>query len=238
MELMEKKLLATIGLADSCELLAVAFAFPTRELAAALSDGAFQADCASCLKDAGADWADPGAKLSSLVGSDAEELFDELRKGHSLLYLALGKGTAIWPYEAPFLSSVAGCEGGASLFRSGCQIDVERHMREAGVLPKDARTEPSDSAWNELSFMSYLYGNVAKALNEGREEDGAAWSGRIARFWGEHAGEWLPAFMERTIEEALRLSHGSEYAAFAEAGLAVLEAIRADVDSLGASESA
>lgn len=234
MELTEKRLRAAVGLADSCELLAAAFAFPTEELAAALSDGSFQADCASCLDDAGAMWDGEGSKLASLVGRDAAELFGELRKGHSLLYLALGDSTLIWPYEAPFLFAAAGREGEPALFRSGCQLDVERHMREAGVLPKDARTEPIDSVWGELSFLSYLYGNVAKALHEGRDGEGAVWSGRIVRFWDEHASKWMTAFMERTIGEAPLLSHGAEYVALAEVGLAVLGAMDAGVDSLRA----
>ena len=43
-----------IGLADSCELMAAAFAFPDAELAAALADGSFQSDALACLADAGA----------------------------------------------------------------------------------------------------------------------------------------------------------------------------------------
>lgn len=234
MELTEKRLRVAVGLADSCELLTAAFAFPTEELAVALSDGSFQADCASCLKDAEVAWEGEGAKLSALVGRDALELFGELRKGHSLLYLALGNDTMIWPYEAPFVFAASGRAGEPSLFRSGCQLDVERHMREAGVLPKDARTEPIDSVWSELSFLSYLYGNVAKASHEGQGEKSAEWSDRIVRFWDEHASKWMTAFMGRTAEEALRLSHGAEYAALAEVGLVMLEAMRVDVDAFRA----
>lgn len=234
MEQTEKRLRAAIGLADSCELLAAAFAFPTEELAVALSDGSFQADCVSCLRDAGATWDEAGTKLSSLRGRGAAELFGELRKGHSLLYLALGDSTLIWPYEAPFLFTAAGCEGEPSLFRSSCQLDVEYRMREAGVLPKDARTEPIDSVWSELSFLSYLYGNVAKALLEDQGEEGAVWSDRVVRFWDDHVSRWMTAFMERTIGEAPLLSHGAEYAVLAEVGLVMLETMRTDVGFLRA----
>jgi len=82
---------------------------------------------------------------------------------------------------------------------------------------------------NELSFMSYLYGNVAKALHEGRETDAAEWSGRIVRFWDEHASKWLPAFMEKTIEEAPKHSFGAECAVLAEAGAVILEIIGKNV---------
>jgi len=225
---MEEKLRVAVGLADLCELMSAAFAFPTPELAAALSDGSFEGDLLSCLEDAGCP-GDAAPDFGPLSGRDAGELFDALRKGHSLLYLAPGGETPVWPYEAAFLFAAAGREGAPSLFRSACQIDVERHMREAGVLPKDARTEPADSVWNELSFMSYLYGNVAKALHEGRETDAAEWSGRIVRFWDEHASKWLPAFMEKTIEEAPKHSFGAECAVLAEAGAVILEIIGKNV---------
>lgn len=235
MELREKRLRISVGLADSCELMAAAFAFPVKELAVALSGGSFQEDCVSCLKDAGVDWGKPCAKLAPFEGRDAASLFSELRKGHSLLYLAPGGHALVWAYESPFLFAAAGGEGEPALFRSGCQMDVERHMREAGVLPKDARTEPIDSVWSEFSFLSFLYGNVAKSLHEGRADDAGEWSDRIVRFWDEHASKWMAAFMERTVEKASGLSCGAEYAALAEVGLAVLEAIRADVDSFRAS---
>ncbi len=103
-------------------------------------------------------------------------------------------------------------------------------MREAGVLPKTARKEPADSVWDEFSFMSYLYGNVAKALHEGREADAAEWGGRIVRFWDEHASRWLPAFMDKTICEAPKYAHGAEYAVLAEVGRLVLEAVGEDIE--------
>lgn len=222
-----------IGLADLCELASAAFAFPTRELAAALSGGSFAEDCRSCLEDAGlgADVVEGAmAGFRSFEGRPVEVLFDLLRKGSSLLFFAPGGESPVWPYEAAFLFAASGREGEPTLFRTACQLDVEKRMREAGVLPKDARTEPSDSVWNELSFMSYLYGSVAKALHEGRGADAAEWSGRIVHFWDEHAVKWLPAFMEKTVEEAPMHSYGAEYAILAEVGLLVLGVIREDVE--------
>ena len=230
---MEDRLLVAVGLADMCEVASALFAFPTPELAAALSGGAASEDLLGCFGDAGAhDAGEPlEAAFSGFVSRDPDDLLGSLRRGHSLLYLAPGGDVPVWPYESPFCFVADGREGEPSLFRSPRQIDVERHMREAGVLPKDARTEPADSAWNELSFMSYLYGQVAKALHEGREGDVAEWSGRIVRFWDEHASKWLPAFMAKTVEGASSLSCGAEYAALAEVGSLILDAVGADIDS-------
>ena len=136
-----------IGLADSCELMAAAFAFPDAELAAALADGSLQSDALACLADAGAATATvdkAAAALSAFDGADVVGLADRMRKGHTILYLTPGVDVPIWPYEASFRYTAEGHEGSPALFRSARTLDVERHMREAGVLPKTARKEPSD----------------------------------------------------------------------------------------------
>lgn len=232
--LIEAGIRRAVGLADACELAAAAFSFPNEAMAVGLSGGSFSEDVESCLLDAsaGSDAVNRAVSAaSSFAGREVGGLLSALSKGSSLLYFAPGAKVPVWPYEAPFRYVSEGREGVPSLFRSPVTLDVERHMREAGVLPKAARTEPADSVWDELSFMSYLYGNVAKALHEGREADAAEWSGRIARFWDEHASRWLPDFMRKTIEEAPKHSYGVEYAALAEVGLVILDAISEDVES-------
>ncbi len=227
---MEADLARTVGLADGCELMAAAFAFPAPALASALGDGSFLRDAQDCLADAGTAAA-PSEILEALDGADADKIFDTLRAAHTMLYLLPGGEAALWPYEAAFCHDYEGRPGLPALFRSPRQLDVERHMREAGVMPADARREPSDSVWNEFSFLSYLYGSLAAALHEGRDEDAAQWRERIGAFWDEHASQWLPAFMEQTQEAAARLPRGVAYAAFAVLGHAVLAAIVEDVTS-------
>lgn len=230
---MEDRLLAAVGIADMCEIASVMLAFPTPELAAALSEGIISEDLMGCFDDA--DVHDGVELLEAVVSEFAprnpDDLLGSMRRGYSLLYLAPGGDVPVWPYESPFCFVADGREGEPSLFRSPRQIDVERHMREAGVLPRDVRTEPADSAWNELSFMSYLYGQVAKALHEGREDDAVEWSGRIVRFWDEHASKWLPAFMVKTVEEVPKHPYGAEYGYLAEIGSLILDVVRDDVDS-------
>lgn len=222
-----------IGLADSCELMAAAFAFPDAELAAALADGSLQSDALACLADVGAATATvdkAAAALSAFDGADVVGLADRMRKGHTILYLTPGVDVPIWPYEASFRYTAEGHEGSPALFRSARTLDVERHMREAGVLPKTARKEPSDSVWNEFSFLSFLYGSLAAAEQEGRRDDAAVWSGRAVRFWDEHLGCWIPAFMGRTREEAFLQTYGVEYAALALMGELFLSVLDADID--------
>ncbi len=167
--------------------------------------------------------------LRKICKDNVEDLFHRLRRDHTVLYLLPGGEAAVWPYEAAFRHGSLGHDGLPVLFRSPCQLDVERHMREAGVMPADARREPSDSVWNELSFLSYLYGSLAAALHEDRDDDAALWRARIAAFWNEHASRWLPDFMKQTQEAVARLSRGAEYGVFAALGQVALAAIAEDV---------
>ena len=106
-----------------------------------------------------------------------------------------------------------------ALFRTPVTLDVERLMREAGVVAKNARKEPCDSVFEEVEFLSYLYAKLADALNCDDAEAVAAWTERIQTFEREHAQAWLPAFMQRTQE----LAAEKPYCAFAALALTVME---------------
>ena len=175
-----------IALADLCELLSVAFRFPTAELACALADGGFADDARNCLVEAGfgTDEAERAcALLDGFAGADARDLFAELRKGYSLLFLAPGADVPVWPYEAAFRHVAEHKQGAPMLFRAPITLNVEHMMAEAGVRPTDARKEPADSVADEFAFLSYLYGKAAEAqfgageshIDEGGSDD--AWQG-------------------------------------------------------------
>ena len=221
-----------IGLADCCELMAATWRFPDGQLCAALCDGSYAADAHSCLEDAGAsaDALQRAARvLAQFEGRAAADLLPLLKREYSLLYMAPGPDVPVWPYEAPFRFVAEGREGVPTLFRAPVTLDVERHMREAGVLPKDARREPSDSVWNEFSFLAYAYGNVASAIEGGQAEDAQRWRGVVAAFCSQHVLRWLPDFAARTDAEIARKELGCEYAALAELTRVVLDALAADV---------
>ena len=210
-----------IGVADTCELLNCAFAFPDGAFAEGVASGAVASDVRSCLVDAGAPGDEAGVAAAALApweGVDAAELLAAMRRTYSLLYLAPGGHTPIFPYESAFLHVQRGLPKAPSLFRSRVTLDVERQMREAGVRAKDDRTEPCDSVFEEFEFLSYLYARQAEALRCDDDGEAGVWSERAQRFVNEHAGVWMPAFMERTVE----LAPDSPYAGLATAALALL----------------
>lgn len=221
------------GLADICELVAASFAYPADgRLAAALADGSYALDARDCCADAGLSAETIGrglAGVDKLAGRDTAELADTLKKGHSLLFLAPGSQVPVWPYEAAFRFVASGKSGAPSLFRSPIELDVERHMREAGVMPQNSRTEPPDSIWNEFSFMAYLFARALSALQASDVTASNAWVARARDFEREHLTAWVPAFMEKTAQEAASGRHafGTEYAAIAQVGALAWEVLDA-----------
>lgn len=210
-----------IGVADACELLNCAFAFPDAALAEGVASGAVASDVRSCLADAGVPEGDAAAAAAALApweGADGAGLLAAMRRTYSLLYLAPGGHTPIFPYESAFLHVQRGLSKAPALFRSRVTLDVERQMREAGVRAKDDRVEPCDSVFEEFEFLSYLHAHQAEALRCGDDGEAAVWGERAQRFVQEHAGAWMSAFMERTIE----LAPDSPYAGLAQAALALL----------------
>lgn len=223
----EEDLKQAVGLADACELLSYAFAYPDERLAQALVDGALADDAQACLSDAGvaANGANVKANaeaapegLRAWQGASVEETLSVMRKTYSRLYLAPGGHTPIFPYESAFLHVERGLPGIPALFRTSVTLDVERHMREAGVAAKNGRKEPCDSVFEEFEFLSYLHAKRAEALHCNDGERAAAWARRIGAFEEEHVSMWLPTFMRRTQE----LAEGTPYAAFAALGLATM----------------
>ena len=112
--------------------------------------------------------------------------------------------------ESAFVHVREGLPGAPALFRTALTLRVEKTMRESGVLPKDAETEPCDSAWNEWAFLSFLLGSEAASLEAEDEEAVALWRGRVADFVRDHAALWLPDFLTRTAEEVERLAQAGK----------------------------
>lgn len=218
----EEDLKQAVGLADACELLSYAFAYPDERLAQALVDGTLADDAQACLSDASvaanAEAEAAAEGLRAWQGASVEETLSVMRKTYSRLYLAPGGHTPIFPYESAFLHVERGLPGIPALFRTAVTLDVERHMREAGVAAKNGRKEPCDSVFEEFEFLSYLHAKHAEALHCNDGERAAAWAQRIGAFEEEHASMWLPTFMRRTQE----LAEGTPYVAFAALGLATM----------------
>ena len=194
-----------VGLADGCELMSALTRFPDNDVAAAVASGSVHDDAVGCAKDVAAARDDVCA-----ADEDAEALGAALRRAWSLLYARQGSGVAIFPYESAFVHVREGLPGAPALFRTALTLRVEKTMRESGVLPKDAETEPCDSAWNEWAFLSFLLGSEAASLEAEDEEAVALWRGRVADFVRDHAALWLPDFLTRTAEEVERLAQAGK----------------------------
>lgn len=230
---------ALVGLADCCELQAAVWAFPDESLARAWFDGRLAADACACLADAGAD---AGAvrrvarALEQAHPCGADEALAMLRGGHSRLFLVAGERPAVYPYEGPFLYAQARDEGMPALFATRTARAVEACMRSAGVAPVDVRTEPVDSVWNEFSFLSYLYGALARACADGAvggdacaRPDAEEARRQIRCFWDGHGRVWLKRFMERVAQVEDVAGCLKIYTAFALLGCETLDRIEADV---------
>ena len=242
----QSRLRTHTGLADICELMAAVWRYPDERIAAALLDGSIAADAHGCLEDAGADLEAlerVDRAFAALGGTDAHELWERLRLEHSRLFLiAVGRPT-VYAYEGPFKHVQAGQEGEPGLFGTISVHAVKDFMRASGVVPADADTEPVDSVWNEFTFLSYLYGCLARdelALAGDGGADGAescpdghpepqVWTERIRGFWDAHVSTWLPAFMDEVASSVEELGLGGTYAAFALLGKETLARIGADL---------
>ena len=216
------------GAADVCELLSVAFRFPEEDaLAVALVDGRFAADAQGAFSDAGAP-AEALAASDKLLASfrdlNAAALQRDLRRGYSLLFLAPGAKVPVWPYEAPFRYRAKGRAGVPSLFRSPVTLEVAASMSEVGFKPVDA-TEPPDSVADELAFLSALLATAAAALQGGEEPVAQNRLGKARRFWNDHPGQWLPAFMEQVQQESPLRKGASPYGLLAQWGALVLSVL-------------
>lgn len=208
-----KKAVAT---ADIFELLSAAFSFPSEELAQALIDSTFYDDLSACLAEL--DW--EGDQIKRTEETLPENLQGEMWKEYSRLYHTPGKWAVIYPYESAFLFKLKGLEGLPVLIANPTTQDVEKHMRDAGFLPKDFRREPSDGIEKEFEFLRILYTLAAQALTKGRVEEAKRSLERAATFRQEHLNVWSYDFLRLTLEET-RLEI---YRSLASAALIALDA--------------
>lgn len=190
--------MALAALADGFELLSVSFAFPVKELAEALTSGAFQSDADTCLKELGA-----GGAPEFVVANDEKQLFASMKKEFSRLYHSPGRLSILYLYESAFLFVERGTEGYPTLFANPITNSVETIMKEAAFLPETAHREPVDSIWQECDLMRHLL-TQALARRLSKEEKGDTevlyWLSRAELFGREHVATWMADFMRATIE--------------------------------------
>lgn len=209
-----------VGAADGFELLSRTFEFPDASFADALKSGSWQADAFGCLESMGKgpsiETRTAASRLSDLV-MGIPNVLDALRREYSLLYLAPGCEKPVFPYESAFLYRREGRSGVPALFRSPTAMAVENQMRQAGVLPVDARTEPVDSFWNEAAFLAFMLGKSAQGAFEGSSVEEKGTREQALCFTRDHAERWFDDFLSDTISQSENLSGKALYAAIADA---------------------
>lgn len=234
---MSMSLRNVIGIADCCEVLGVTWAFPTKELVDGIYSGALAHDTIVSLVDAGV----AEAEAQSLVDAfqqaclaveggegvtSQDALFEVMRHAYTRLYLTPGGKTPVAPFESAFLFDASGAHGVPTLFVSRTTVDVEACMREAGVVAKNARKEPADAIWNEFSYLAFLYGNLAQALQSEDPDAKDEWENHINIFLNKHALKWLLAFMEKTEVESEAYALPPIYSSLAKLSAVVLSLLK------------
>jgi TorA maturation chaperone TorD len=185
--------------ADVAELISAAFKFPTQDLACALSTGTFASDWFACAKELNVE---PPQMAFTQENTTKELLLAAMKKEYSRLYLLPGHLTVIYPYESAFLFALGEAKGLPTLFANPITVDVEGFMVDSCALPNDYRTEPVDRIDKEFGFLQKLFTAELVALNEGRLEDARLWNETARLFQEKHIVTWVPAFMNKTIEES------------------------------------
>jgi TorA maturation chaperone TorD len=151
--------------ARAYELLALAFAPPSGELAAALSRR------------------DPALALPAV---DPAALVLE----HTRLFV--GPGRAAAPPYGSLYHEGRGLMGESTL-------DVLRRYREAGLTFTPERGELPDHVVSELSFLSVLAEEEARAWEAGDEAGARGWLVRRGAFLWDHLGAWAPELSQRML---------------------------------------
>ena len=194
-----------MALSDMYALLAVAYRFPTLELAEGLCDGSYRKDCMTTCETLGIALGNQtlgalDAYLSKRIDKP-QVLFEEMRKDYTRLYIA-PHDTAIPIYESLYRSRKRGDSEEILLFVNDCTMHVAQLYRKAGVhMVKDVG-EPEDHLSVEFEFMRYLYLCVARSLRNESSEEYARYFEMLREFEDVHLSQWVEDFMQESKEAA------------------------------------
>lgn len=145
--------------AAAYELCALGFLFPTRVLAEALASGEFEESCREVMGNLELEAAPIDATcelLDSCCGVDVDELFHELRKTYTGLFIG-EKLPPITPYVGLWATQQRGEEG--VLFLTRDALEIERFLRRCGVgknLAANQVNDPVDHVGTLCEFLKFL----------------------------------------------------------------------------------
>lgn len=191
--------------ATAWELLSVSFAYPTKELAAAVVSGEWEAAAREIVAALGLDV--PESVLGSVSkheGVNEDELFHALRTEATRLFVG-APSPAVSPYEGVWRAEDDGVD--PLLFVNPHSMAVERFLRQCGLGHPEGTNEPLDHAGTECSLLEFLAGAEAGIMEmpDGKEPadlPGGSAAAAYAEFLADHALAWLPRFAEKTAQEA------------------------------------
>ena len=183
---------AWMARAQACEMLSLAFLCPEAKTAAALSDGGFAAalqEAMEALRCGEEAVREAGAILSPYAGRDAEDVFHEIRREHTRLFVGVRK-PLVTPYLGVWVQEEAGKD--ALLAVGARSMEIERFMRRCGVsknVEAGQANDPMDHVGSVCEFLEFLCLVNARAVRkpEGSEicdGDYAVFIGRYLQDYG------------------------------------------------------
>lgn len=208
-----------IAASDMYRLLSMFLNLPTEEMAVGIFDGTLAEDVSQIMEELR--FQDKRietirVKLCDLQAeiSGKNELLTEMRREYTRLFTH-PKQPAIDIYETLFLFiPEAGNKQKPSLFISPAALDAERCYKQAGLQRSKEANEPGDHMATEMEFMSYLYYQKAKALNENNQEEIEQRNKQIKEFSDLHLQKWGIDFFDRCVSA----SESNVYQTFSQVG--------------------
>lgn len=155
-----------IGKAELFEALSLAYRYYDKDMAEAVSSGAYADALCGAIEVAGL-----GDELASEVrellaayrGADVEQLFHALRKENTRLFVG-APHAAVSPYAGVWYAEDVGVQ--PVLFVNKESMAVERFMESCGAGRPEKTNEPLDHIAAELEFLEYLCLDRAGVINK------------------------------------------------------------------------
>ncbi len=193
-----------INLSDLYQLMAIAWKYPTKELAEGILAGTFGEDAADCLVGLGVDPEEADAMAERLAetakgeAETAEALLKKMRVEYTGLFLVPTK-EKVFLYESRFRYPKDANPKDYMMFVSPCAMHAEEAYKEAGVRVRASLQEPADHLVTELEFMAYVYRKLAASLHE-EGKDADLWQWRANNFREFHLDKWYEEFLAQVLE--------------------------------------
>jgi TorA maturation chaperone TorD len=183
------------------ESLALVFLYTTEELAEVLVDGEYVEALTEIIE--ANELSKPsliqglGALNVSYIGRSSDEVFHELRREHTRLFVGSPK-PVVSPFAGVWYAEEIGVE--PLLFVNKESMAVERFLRSCGVGQPEGTNEPLDHIGTELEFLQYLCLLRAEAVQ--LPESVELPEGAYEQFYSTHFSGFAKKFAAKTAAES------------------------------------